>query len=349
MCTNKVASCLPNCFDQNSYFECQSKCIEKFKLGPSKCLRDDTCRNNCNLNCEKLWKGKLDENVKYAIFEYTKRSALPNPYGTKRDSWKWPYIINILAKSSKKQKLLSRSIQRSDIKPEDTPEAFSDKKDTRLESAIPTWDISVDELVQFYVRAYKERFIDWTYGFADSCNKYKRRISWLYAEDGCFARAQHFGKKIVELVRRQNNNAIFNDPFKHYMFGSLVSHVKEMGKKIREVTWDNHVAPIGKLRDNALYILDPLVSNRPMKRDEYHSALESTGSKIKGYVTCQPDTYGHEDDCFNPDKMEAEKLKTHNELTSMHLMIEWSMQRPQGRDPEDVLIKDSGSKYYPWW
>ena len=138
---------------------------------------------------------------------------------------------------------------------------------------------------------------------------------------GCFARAQHFGKKIVELVRRQNNNAIFNDPYKHYMFGSLVSHVKEMGKKIREVTWDNHVAPIVKLRDNALYILDPLVSNRPMKRDEYHSALESTGSKIKGYVTCQPDTYGHEDDCFNPDKMEGEKLKTHNELTSMHLMM----------------------------
>ena len=222
MCTNKVASCLPNCFDQKSYFECQSKCSEKFKLGPSKCLKDDTCRNNCNLNCEKLCKGifllfphlfhlsleviskndqicdtylsKLDENVKHAIFDYTKRSALPNPYGTNRDTWKWPYIINILAKSSKKQTLLSRSIQSRIIKPEDKPQAFSDKKDSRLDSVIPAWDISVGELVQFYVRAYKERFIDWTYGFpgekdTDSCNSYKRRISWLFLEDGkqfCF-------------------------------------------------------------------------------------------------------------------------------------------------------------------
>ena len=138
---------------------------------------------------------------------------------------------------------------------------------------------------------------------------------------GCYARAQHFGKKLVELIRNQNNNAIFNDPYKHFMFGSLVSHVKEMGKKIREVNWDNHIAPIVKLKDNALYILDPLVSNRPMKRDEYHSALESTGSKITGYVTCQPDTYGHEDDCFNPDKMEAKKLETHNDKTSLFLLM----------------------------
>ena len=39
-----------------------------------------------------------------------------------------------------------------------------------------------------------------------------------------------------------------------------------------------------------------------MKRDDYHLALESTGSKISGYVTCQPDTYVQFDDCFNPDK-----------------------------------------------
>ena len=94
-----------------------------------------------------------------------------------------------MAKSSKKQTPLSRSFKSRIIKPEDKPQAFSDKKDTRLESAIPTWDISVEEFVQFYVRAYKERFIDWTYVFpgeeeTDSCNKYKRRISWLYVEEG---------------------------------------------------------------------------------------------------------------------------------------------------------------------
>ena len=42
------------------------------------------------------------------------------------------------------------------------PHAFSKKKDSRLESAIPTWDISLEELVPFYVEAYKAKFIDWT-------------------------------------------------------------------------------------------------------------------------------------------------------------------------------------------
>ena len=61
ICKNKVASsCLPNCFDQKSYFECQSKCIEQFKPGPSECLRDESCRKNCNSKCENLWKGIFD-------------------------------------------------------------------------------------------------------------------------------------------------------------------------------------------------------------------------------------------------------------------------------------------------
>ena len=75
-----------------------------------------------------------------------------------------------------------------------------------------------------------------------------------------------------------------------------------MGKKVKQITWGQHVAPIVKLKDNELYILDPLISNTPMKLDDYHLALESTGSKISGYVTCQPDTYVQFDDCFNPDK-----------------------------------------------
>ena len=119
---------------------------------------------------------------------------------------------------------------------------------------------------------------------------------------GCYYRAQQFGQKIVELIHRQNNNANFNDPYKHFIFGNLVHNVKEMGKKVKQITWAQHVVPIVKLNDNQLYILDPLISNTPMKRDDYHLALKSTGSEITGYVTCQPDTYDQFDDCFNPEK-----------------------------------------------
>ena len=101
--------------------------------------------------------------------------------------WKWPYIINILAKSSKKETRASKSIQSRNQ--EDIAHAFSKKKDTSLESTIPTWDISLEELVEFYVEAYREKFIDWTNDHPgenekNPCNKYKRRIPWLYPENG---------------------------------------------------------------------------------------------------------------------------------------------------------------------
>ena len=55
------------------------------------------------------------------------------------------------------------------------------------------------------------------------------------------------------------------------------------------------------LDDAQLYILDPVMSNRPMKKNEYHSELKGTAnSDLTGFVTCEPETYDNRHDCFDP-------------------------------------------------
>lgn len=143
---------------------------------------------------------------------------------------------------------------------------------------------------------------------------------------GCFNRAHHFSLKITEMLRDERGSPTkhFEYPFKHFLFGTFVRTV-DAGTTI----WRYHVAPIIKLGDGELYILDPVVHDEPMKKDVYHSELENdanngvnpeTGeqitSKLTGYVTCKPHTYEETDDCFNsePDDLKKERIETQTKL-----------------------------------
>ena len=74
-----------------------------------------------------------------------------------------------------------------------------------------------------------------------------------------------------------------------------------------------HVAPALKISEKAaLYILDPSISSIPLTKSEYHEIFRGM---ITGYVTCESDTYDHQDDCFNPEKAsDEESLSVYNEL-----------------------------------
>ena len=134
---------------------------------------------------------------------------------------------------------------------------------------------------------------------------------------GCYNRAHHFSLKITEIVREQwivfGSDPTFDYPFKHFMFGTFVR--KFDGQTI---TWNYHVAPIIKLNDGELYILDPVVSDKPMKKDAYHSEIGGESSKLNGYVTCQPDTYDEKDDCFDSKNNPPRNIE---QLTRTWLML----------------------------
>ena len=64
------------------------------------------------------------------------------------------------------------------------PGYYINKPNTRLERDVSTWDISYNELLPFYVKAYQERFLKWKNKDKD-CSEGNplRRIPWLFPED----------------------------------------------------------------------------------------------------------------------------------------------------------------------
>ena len=136
---------------------------------------------------------------------------------------------------------------------------------------------------------------------------------------GCYCKAQHFGSQIAKLIRLEKDKEMLNDPYKHFIYGSFF-HSFDTIYGVLEVNWGWHVAPMVKVGTD-LYILDPLMGHKPLKKDEYHRMLEveilNTRGSISGYVTCRPDTYDNADDCFNPHRFTS--LQTFEMETKLFL------------------------------
>ena len=135
----------------------------------------------------------MTKEIKSIILYHIERSSLVNPYGYKDEVWKWAFIINSHENRKKSNKIASTAIKSRIVKNENKPTNFKVGHNTRLEKDVPTWDISYNDLLLFYARAYKERFIEWTKPYERSmlnvmcCSKRNevllRRISWLYPNE----------------------------------------------------------------------------------------------------------------------------------------------------------------------
>ena len=149
-----------------------------------------------------------------------------------------------------------------------------------------------------------------------------RRPSWLYPDDGCWARAA---------LANRNFFRWFNPiPKKIFAFGNL--RVKTKNSPRGSVSWWYHVAPIVET-EGEKYVLDPSIEyTRPLKLKEW---LERMGrpSKIKVAI-CDSGTYSPGDDCYkNTDGIEsrAERAQLY------YLNLEWNRLKKLGRLPEKEL------------
>ena len=126
----------------------------------------------------------MSDETKSVISKYAQKSSLANPYGLKNELWKWAYLINSSKKTNKNKKASLRTIRSKTIKEENMPGYYINKPNTRLERDVSTWDISYNELLPFYVKAYQERFLKWK-NRDKECSEGNplRRIPWLYPED----------------------------------------------------------------------------------------------------------------------------------------------------------------------
>ncbi len=118
---------------------------------------------------------------------------------------------------------------------------------------------------------------------------FKRRLSWMYPDDGCFARA---GLMRVNLEQLKTNS-----PAKLFIFGNL--KVKTTNSPSGSVSWWYHVVPLVR-RGQQLYVLDPAIEILgPLPLKDWIMTMTSDINSIKLSV-CKGTAYSPKSSCSNP-------------------------------------------------
>lgn len=157
-----------------------------------------------------------------------------------------------------------------------------------------------------------------------------RRPSWLFPDDGCFARAGVVSAWLEEMGKDR--------PLKAFIFGNL--RVQTANHPKGEVRWWYHVVPI-VLADRAPYVLDPAIDPaRPMKlRDWALRQADELGSVQLSI--CHARAHEPDDSCANG-RPSADQDAL-DEQSQTYLFREWERMLELGRDPYSEL---NGSP--PW-
>jgi hypothetical protein len=150
-----------------------------------------------------------------------------------------------------------------------------------------------------------------------------RRSSWLYPDDGCFARA---ALAIMHL-------ALWSvpTPSKIFVFGDL--NVNTVNSPSGSVNWWYHVAPIVQV-GNQKYVLDPALDPRqPQKLEDWLAKMAGNIYNLEVAI-CASGSYTPEDSCDHvTDGIEA----TAADDQLGYLQSEWSRLEELKRNPANEL------------
>jgi len=184
-------------------------------------------------------------------------------------------------------------------------------------SKVPVVD-NLETLVKSFNEVRDIRFL-----ISPAKPEFLRRMTWMYPDDGCFARAAMMGKKLQEwnYVR----------PGKVFVFGNL--KVKTAYSKTGEVGWWYHVVPIVKVGEEA-YVYDPaIVQTKPLPLKDWLATMGSDIGAMKVSV-CTPTTYSPYDNCLDP-RPEADASAESDQ--KRYLAAEWDRLVSLKMDPEKLL------------
>lgn len=173
-----------------------------------------------------------------------------------------------------------------------------------------------ETLQEFFEQSRDARFL------TDNKN-FQRRISWLYPDDGCFARAA--------LVTQKAQEQSLPLPNRVFLYGDLEAYTSNSPNY--SVTWWYHTAPIVNVNGN-LYVLDAsLDSSKPMLLDDWVAAQTGKTSQYDLFI-CSPHTYDPHTPCIgSTGDSGARALRE----IQFFLPREWKRQIDLQRDPEMVL------------
>lgn len=123
-------------------------------------------------------------------------------------------------------------------------------------------------------------------------SNFPRRLSWLYPDDGCFARAM----VLWDWARRSGTGAV--EMVRVYVFGNLT--VKTPNHPNGEVSWWYHTAMAAK-SEGALWVLDPAIEARsPLLFDDWLGRQSDDTDNLM-VAACHPASYSPGDHCLSPD------------------------------------------------
>jgi len=152
---------------------------------------------------------------------------------------------------------------------------------------------------------------------------FQRRSSWMYPDDGCFARAALAVRNLVQWT--------FKAPSKVFVFGDL--KVKSANAIGGEVTWWYHVAPMVEINGQK-YVLDPAINPAgPLKLDDWLATMSETPENLEVSV-CASGSYTPGDDCAK----ETDGIEAGAQSDQVwYLDMEWQRILDLNRVPEEEL------------
>ncbi len=151
---------------------------------------------------------------------------------------------------------------------------------------------------------------------------FERRISWLYPDDGCFARAALAGMKLTDLN--------YIRPFKIFVFGDLSLQTPYAASGA--VSWWYHVSLVVSYM-GAIFVLDPaLDTEKPVLVDDWYSKMgDSSEMKV---AVCNPYSYDPIDNCYIATEASDKEAISDQR---MYLEKEWKRIKQLGFEPATLL------------
>ncbi|WP_394835744.1 hypothetical protein LVJ94_02295 [Pendulispora rubella] len=191
-------------------------------------------------------------------------------------------------------------------------------------SRIPVWsDWDID---QHFERTRDLRFLT-----TGDRPWFSRRLSWLYPDDGCYARAELVSAKADEWLHRR--------PYRLFSFGNLM--VSTANYPTGKVTWWYHTVPVVKRASTGEPVVfdAALDAKRPIPWKQWLALQVSNLNDVRVSV-CDGNTYGPEHACFGSPARTAEAVSDEKDR---FLGREWIRQVEMLRDPLRVL-----GDFPPW-
>lgn len=149
-----------------------------------------------------------------------------------------------------------------------------------------------------------------------------RRLTWLYPDDGCFARSA-YGAHILEAAGYPVPSTVFT-------FGDLQVSTSNHPNGI--VTWSYHVAPVVSV-NGATYVLDPaLEPKKPLTLAQWIAVQGDP--QVIDVAFCDRGAMDPNMPCFGGGDTTAAAMSF---LQALYFRYEWDRQIDLGREPSVVL------------